>query len=77
MQEMVNNIMVMGFEKEQVEIALKAAFFNPDRAIDYLVNGIPPEVLQQQIDAHQGMGGGQPGNPGMPPTQPGQAGPNP
>lgn len=31
----------MGFAKEEAIKALKAAFNNPDRAIDYLINGIP------------------------------------
>lgn len=38
---MLNSIMAMGFSREDCIAALKAAFNNPDRAIDYLLNGIP------------------------------------
>jgi hypothetical protein len=36
----VDEICNMGFEKAQVLKAMKAAFNNPDRAIDYLFNVI-------------------------------------
>jgi UV excision repair protein RAD23 len=32
----------MGFTKEEAEAAMRAAFNNPERAIEYLLNGIPP-----------------------------------
>lgn len=42
---MVDNICAMGFEKEQVQAALQAAYDNPDRAVEYLMTGIPPSVI--------------------------------
>ena len=36
----VTNLIDMGFGKEEVEKAMKAAFNNPERATDYLINVI-------------------------------------
>lgn len=59
-EKTINQIMEMGFPKEQAVAALRAAFNNPERAVEYLMNvqfayilitqGIPESVLNEMAN---------------------------
>lgn len=46
--EAVQQLLDMGFPEAEVRAALRAAFGNAGVAVEYLMSGIPPQVLQQQ-----------------------------
>ncbi|RQM07194.1 hypothetical protein DH86_00000898 [Scytalidium sp. 3C] len=37
----------MGFERSQIDLAMRAAYYNSERAIEYLLTGIPEHLLQE------------------------------
>lgn len=56
--EAIANMESMGFPRAEIDRAMRAAFFNPDRAVEYLLNGIPENVQREQAQAGGGAAGG-------------------
>lgn len=41
----IEEMISMGFPRDQCVLAMRAAFNNAERAIEFLLNGIPPHIL--------------------------------
>lgn len=52
----INELMSMGFPREKCIDALRAAFNNTERAVEYLITGIPANTRPQQQPSQQQPG---------------------
>ncbi|POS83218.1 hypothetical protein EPUL_004947 [Erysiphe pulchra] len=51
----ISELESMGFERSQIDAAMRAAFYNSERAVEYLINGIP-ENLQPNVPQSTSIG---------------------
>ena len=45
----IQELMSMGFPRDQCEAALRAAFYNMERAVEYIFNGIPSNAGNARV----------------------------
>lgn len=55
----IAQIMAMGYDRPQVEQALQASFMDMERAVSYLLDGIPDTVLAAQQQDMQAVSSGE------------------
>ncbi|KHJ48075.1 UV excision repair protein Rad23 [Trichuris suis] len=53
-ERLVNEITSMGFQRLEVRKALRLAFNNPDRAVEYLTTGFPPDESGDSVESTVG-----------------------
>lgn len=62
LEKTLQEMQSMGFPRDECMRALRAAFYDPNRAVDYLLNGIPEEAqMQQQQPGTTSASGAAPG----------------